>query len=260
MRSTGDGPESTLRVIAIGVWAVAIDVMFVSATTAADLFMQHAADWGQGLALGLAIDAALAVALVGDKALDQLGRRSGWGTALRWVATGMSLVLNCSAAFLNRDLLGMTLHAIPPMLLIVLTEAAQSYRTALAGHRRDQAEAEEQERLAAEQARASEEQRRKARTERQQPVVVATRTRKPIEVAKPSNVRGINQGDSKRERARAYFMEQVLVEGRDPMDKKLSAAECDRAVGANGYSKSHIDDWRAEALAAIRPGTAVAGN
>jgi hypothetical protein len=94
----------------------------------------------------------------------------------------------------------------------------------------------------------------------EQPAVVATTTKKPIEVAKPSNVREIHQGDSKRERARAYFMEQVLVEGRDPLDKKLSAAECDRAVGANGYSKSHIDDWRAEALAAIRPGAAVAGN
>ena len=119
--NTGDSAASTLRIISTGVWGVAIVVMAVSATTSADLFRQHAANWGQGLALGLAIDAALAVALVGDKALGQLGLSSGWGTALRWVATGMSLVLNCSGAWINSDLLGITLHAIPPLLLIVLT-------------------------------------------------------------------------------------------------------------------------------------------
>lgn len=256
MQSTGDGAESTLRVIAVGVWAVAIDVMFVSATTAADLFMQHAADWGQGLALGLAIDAALAVALVGDKALDQLGRRSGWGTALRWVATGMSLVLNCSAAFLNRDLLGMTLHAIPPMLLIVLTEAAQSYRTALAGHRRDQAE---QEALAAAEAQriADEEEQRR------QNELAAARRRDREELVSPrkpirKRVIQLGDGNSKRELGRAWFHEQVLLHGRDPHN--ITAREVDVAIDANDYSKKHIQGWRVEVLAATKTGTAVAGN
>lgn len=273
MKTSGDSAESTLRVISIGVWGVALVVMAVSATTAADLFQLHAANWTQGLALGLAIDAALAVALVGDKALAQLGLESGWGKGLRWAATLMSLVLNCSAAWLSGDVLGVTLHAIPPLLLIVLTEAAQSYRTALSEHHAKIAAA--QERLAvdarrkaeqeAQARRDEEEQRRRAaaedrRREREQRPTQPAPS-KPLVLVAPPDL-NVPEDAMLKDKARAYFMQQAYRADRDPFDPNdIKAVECDRAVGASvGTSKRHIKGWRAEVAAAMSPGSAAAGN
>ncbi len=268
MKTTGDSAENTLKVISVGVWAVALVVMAVSATTAADLFQLHAANWTQGLALGLAIDAALAVALVGDKALGQLGLSSRWGTALRWAATVMSLVLNCSAAWLNGDPLGVTLHAIPPMLLIVLTEAAQSYRTALAEHHMKVAQAQElaeAQRLAARQ-----EQQRLAEEKRQRELAAEARRRerersteppkKLVLVTPPAVDLNVAEDATLKDKARAWFMHEAFKADRNP--DEITAVECDRAVGAkDGYSKRHIKVWREEVAAAIMPtGTATAGN
>jgi len=271
VKTTGENAESTLRVIAVGVWAVAIVVMTVSATTSADLFRQHAVDWLQGLALGLAIDAALAVALVGDQVLAQMDKRSSWGTTLRWVATGMSLVLNCSQAAINQDLLGMTLHAIPPLLLIVLTEAAQSYRTALTEHRRQAAE--ERARIEGERLAALREQQRVAEEKRQRELAAEARRRerdrpaeqpKPLVLVKP-NTAELDVADDAplKDKARAYFMKQAYRADRDPFDPNdIKAVECDRAVGAgDGYSKRHIKGWREEVAAAMgNSGAAAAGN
>lgn len=267
MKTTGDNAENTLTVISVGVWAVAIVVMTVSATTSADLFKQHAADWLQGLALGLAIDAALAVALVGDQVLAQMDKRSSWGTTLRWVATGMSLVLNCSQAAINQDLLGMTLHAIPPMLLIVLTEAAQSYRTALTEHRRQAAE--EHARVEAERLAARQEQQRQAEEKRQRDLAAEQRRRereRPVEkpkslvLVKPKAAElNVAEDASLKDKARAYFMGEAFKVDRET---EITAVECDRAVGAkDGMSKKHIKGWREEVAAAMeQAGTATAGN
>lgn len=268
MKTTGDNAENTLKVISVGVWAVALVVMAVSATTAADLFQLHAANWTQGLALGLAIDAALAVALVGDKALAQLGLSCGWGTALRWAATVMSLVLNCSAAWLNGDVLGVSLHAIPPMLLIVLTEAAQSYRTALAEHHLQVAEAQalaEAERVAARQ-----EQQRLAEEKRQRELAAEQRRRErerplekpqPLVLVKPKTADlDVPEDATLKDKARAYFLHEAFKADRTPGE--ITAVECDRAVGAkDGMSKKHIKGWREEVAAAMsQSGTAAAGD
>jgi len=113
------------------VWAVAVIVMVVSATTTANLMVQHHNTYAQGLALGLAVDASIAVSLIGDQLLQQSGRRSGWGTALRWITAVMSLLLNCAQSFQDGDVLGVALHAIPVVLLTSLTEAAQDYQLML---------------------------------------------------------------------------------------------------------------------------------
>jgi hypothetical protein len=113
------------------VWAVAVIVMVVSATTTANLMVQHHNSYAQGLALGLAVDASIAVSLIGDQLLQQSGRRSGWGTALRWITAVMSLLLNCAQSFQDGDALGVALHAIPVVLLTSLTEAAQDYQLML---------------------------------------------------------------------------------------------------------------------------------
>lgn len=51
---------------------------------------------------------------------------------------------------------------------------------------------------------------------------------------------------SKRTRGQNWFMEQAAT--RDP--DSITAAEVDRAIGANGYAKKYIAGWRTEAAAA----------
>lgn len=130
---TADGAQVPRKALVINylVWAVAVIVMVVSATTTANLMVQHRNSYAQGLALGLAVDASIAVSLIGDQLLQQSGRRSGWGTALRWITAVMSLLLNCAQSFQDGDALGVALHAIPVVLLTSLTEAAQDYQLML---------------------------------------------------------------------------------------------------------------------------------
>ncbi|WNV82900.1 hypothetical protein [Umezawaea sp. Da 62-37] len=132
-QDTADGAQIRRKALVINylVWAVAVIVMVVSATTTANLMVQHHNSYAQGLALGLAVDASIAVSLIGDQLLQQSGRRSGWGTALRWITAMMSLLLNCAQSFQDGDALGVALHAIPVVLLTSLTEAAQDYQLML---------------------------------------------------------------------------------------------------------------------------------
>lgn len=118
------------RAINVLVWLVACVVMVFSAITGAELLAAHGVDKHLGLAGGLAVDAALVVALIGDRQLHRYGQTAPWGTALRWVTALFSLVLNCGQSVSNGDWGAAGLHAIFPVLLIVLTEASQGYQLA----------------------------------------------------------------------------------------------------------------------------------
>lgn len=122
--------EAAGRVINLLVWMVAAVVMVFSAITGAELLADHGVDKRLGLAGGLAVDAALVVALIGDRQLHRYGQSAPWGTVLRWVTALFSLVLNCGQSFTKGDWGAVGLHAIFPVLLIVLTEASQGYQLA----------------------------------------------------------------------------------------------------------------------------------
>lgn len=79
--------------------------------------------------------------------------------------------------------------------------------------------------------------------------------RKPIEQAKPepASVVALADASSKREQGRQYYLTQAAAGRTD-----ITAREVDQMIGANGYSKKHIQDWRNEA--ANLAGSAVAGN
>jgi hypothetical protein len=242
--------ERSVRAITGLVWTDAVIVMVISATTTANLVSVHGGTWAKGFALGLAIDLALAAALIGDQAVHGLGEKSGWGAALRWITAGMSLVTNCAASAQQRDVLGVALHAIPPVLLVVLTEAAQQYRTALATvqHRRDE------EKRRADARRVTPQQKPTPA-----PVVSPVAPPKPKPAASPAAVTSPatraatvtelhpEQG-TKKDRGRAWLIRQVVEHQRDP--QQITAAEVDRAIEASGYSKKFIDDWRTDAVAA----------
>lgn len=129
-RSETEILEAAGRAINLLVWMVAAVVMVFSAITGADLLAAHGVDKSLGLAGGLAVDAALVVALIGDRQLHRYGQSTTWGTALRWVTALFSLVLNCGQSFGTGDWGAIGLHAIFPVLLIVLTEASQGYQLA----------------------------------------------------------------------------------------------------------------------------------
>lgn len=122
--------EAAGRAINLLVWMVAAVVMVFSAITGAELLAAHGVDKRLGLAGGLAVDAALVVALIGDRQLHRYGQSAPWGTVLRWVTALFSLVLNCGQSYSNGDWGAVGLHAIFPVLLIVLTEASQGYQLA----------------------------------------------------------------------------------------------------------------------------------
>lgn len=117
----------TGRLVAAGVWVCAAIVMTASAANGALTFDALQSYWPIGLAIGVAVDIALCVALVGDRALHLAGRKSGWGRALRIATAGMSLALNCGASLANGHYAAAAFHAFLPVLLVVLTEASQSY-------------------------------------------------------------------------------------------------------------------------------------
>jgi hypothetical protein len=157
------------------------------------------------------------------------------------------------------------------MLLIVLTEAAQSYRTALAEHHMKLAA--EQALAEAERDAARQEQQRLAEEKRQRELAAEARRRererpaekpKTLVLVRPkAEELDVPEDASLRAKARAYFLREAFKPERDPSDPKdITAVECDRAVGAaEGMSKKHIKGWREEVAAAITPSaTGTAGS
>lgn len=115
----------TGRIVLTGLWADAVLVMASSAYNGGEAFVALHQPQGQGIALGVAVDVALAVALVGDRALHLEDRTSAWGRALRIVTAAMSLALNCGVTLWQGHLGVAIFHAFLPVLLVLLSEYAQ---------------------------------------------------------------------------------------------------------------------------------------
>lgn len=121
---------ATGRGVIAGVWVCAAITMAASAFNGALTFRALGSPWAVGLTIGIAVDVALCVALIGDRALHLTGTSTAWGRALRWTTAGMSLALNCGASIVSGHYWAAVFHAFLPLLLVVLTEAAQSYTLA----------------------------------------------------------------------------------------------------------------------------------
>ena len=114
------------RVVMVGLWLDAGIVMSASAVNGGRAFVALGEPFAAGLALGIAVDVALAVALWGDRALHLAGESSPWGRVLRVTTALMSGALNCSVAVWSGHYGVAVFHAFLPLLLILLTEYAQS--------------------------------------------------------------------------------------------------------------------------------------
>jgi hypothetical protein len=135
----------TRNKINVGIWICAALTMMASAASGAYTFNHLKEAWGLGLGTAVAIDVALWVVLTGERQLQLLGLEVGrWGATMRYGTAAMSIILNCTAAWLDGSPMLVILHAFVPLLLVGLSEfsneCAQKFVTA--------------ERLAVEEARA----------------------------------------------------------------------------------------------------------
>jgi len=123
----------TSRVITGFTWVLTGAVTAVSMSTAAPFIDAHSPGWGTGPVMAVATDGCFVLSLQSDSTLSRYGVAGGaWPRVFRWV-TGLSTVwLNIGAAALAKDLVGVVVHLIPPLLLLLVAEAGPAYRRALA--------------------------------------------------------------------------------------------------------------------------------
>jgi len=122
----------TGRTIQALVWLDAAAVVVTSAGTIFTLVRHHGASVMVAVPYSAAIDIALLAGLLGDRALARHGKQVFWGVVLRWATGLMSLALNTAQAMAEGDTGGAAIHAVPPVLLVLLTEASAAYAVAFA--------------------------------------------------------------------------------------------------------------------------------
>lgn len=118
----------TGRAIAIGIWVCAAITMTASVVNGTSVFAKLDPGWTGttiGLLTALAVDACLVMVLCGDRQMQALGLTANWGRVLRIVTLGMSLALNCGAAIHGGHYFLAALHAIPPLLIVGMSEYGQ---------------------------------------------------------------------------------------------------------------------------------------
>ncbi|MER7664859.1 DUF2637 domain-containing protein [Streptomyces sp. NPDC096193] len=173
--------RSAERALSVGTWLIVAGAMLYSILTVTPLMAAHTPDdwdWTAPI-LPLVVDAAVVIVVRLDSVLARLGGDGGrWPVVLRWMTGCMTLALNVTDSALRKDLVGVAVHAVAPLLLIVTAETGLAYRraitTALAAHnaqqkaeRAEHEKADRKRREAAEQ-RAREEREHAANLAREQ--------------------------------------------------------------------------------------------
>ncbi|CAL9450555.1 DUF2637 domain-containing protein [Streptomyces sp. enrichment culture] len=164
--------RSAERALSSGTWLIVCGAMLYSILTVTPLMAAHTPDewdWTAPI-LPLVVDAAVVIVVKLDDVLARLGGHGGrWPVALRWMTGLMTLALNTADSALRKDLVGVAVHAVAPLLLIVTAETSLAYRRAIAAavaalEEKERAERERRERVAREREEAA---RQRAREERE---------------------------------------------------------------------------------------------
>ncbi|MFI2411391.1 DUF2637 domain-containing protein [Streptomyces sp. NPDC018947] len=164
--------RSAERALSGGTWLIVCGAMLYSILTVTPLMAAHTAeewDWTAPI-LPLVVDAAVVIVVKLDDVLARLGGHGGrWPITLRWMTGLMTLALNTADSALKKDLVGVAVHAVAPLLLIVTAETSLAYRRAIAAavaalEEQQRVERERRERAAREREEAA---RRQAREERE---------------------------------------------------------------------------------------------
>ncbi|MFE6889981.1 DUF2637 domain-containing protein [Streptomyces sp. NPDC057694] len=204
--------RSAERALSGGTWSIVCGAMLFSILTVTPLMADHTApEWAwTAPILPLVVDAAVVIVVKLDDVLARLGGNGGrWPLALRWMTGLMTLALNTADSALMKDMVGVAVHSVAPLLLIVTAETSLAYRRALAAAQvaleaERKAQREDAERKAEQRA---ERVRREAREEREHAAALAREQREhdallAREQAEREERRGREERDA-RERAEA---------------------------------------------------------
>ncbi|MFJ9693281.1 DUF2637 domain-containing protein [Kitasatospora sp. NPDC101183] len=162
-----DQIRSAERALAVGTWTITLGAVLYSVLTVTPLMSGHTPDgWGwTAPILPLVVDAAVVIVIRMDSTLARLGGDGGrWPVVLRWMTGAMTVLLNVGLSALNRDAVGVSVHAVAPLLLIVTAETSLAYRRAIAAAMAAREGRERDER--AERERRADERRRQEREDR----------------------------------------------------------------------------------------------
>ncbi|WP_069884708.1 DUF2637 domain-containing protein [Streptomyces luteocolor] len=174
--------RSAERALSGGTWLIVCGAMLYSILTVTPLMAAHTADewdWTAPI-LPLVVDAAVVIVVKLDDVLARLGGHGGrWPIILRWMTGLMTLALNTADSALKKDLVGVAVHAVAPLLLIVTAETSLAYRRAIAHavaalEAEQKAERERREQVARERAERA---RAEAREEREHAAQLAREQR-----------------------------------------------------------------------------------
>ncbi|MFD3944075.1 DUF2637 domain-containing protein [Streptomyces sp. NPDC058579] len=126
--------RSAERALSVGTWLIVAGAMLYSILTVTPLMAAHTPDkwdWTAPI-LPLVVDAAVVIVVRLDAVLARLGGHGGrWPIVLRWMTGCMTLALNVADSALRKDLVGVAVHAVAPLLLIVTAETGLAYRRAI---------------------------------------------------------------------------------------------------------------------------------
>uniref|UniRef100_A0AAU1LR33 DUF2637 domain-containing protein n=1 Tax=Streptomyces sp. NBC_00148 TaxID=2903626 RepID=A0AAU1LR33_9ACTN len=164
--------RSAEKALSVGTWLIVGGAMLFSILTVTPLMERHTPEGWKWTApiLPLVVDAAVVIVVRLDAVLARLGGHGGrWPVALRWMTGCMTLALNVADSALKKELVGVAVHAVAPLLLIVTAETGLAYRQAItaaltAQEARQKAEQAEREQAAVQRREAAE---RRAREERE---------------------------------------------------------------------------------------------
>ncbi|MFG2746493.1 DUF2637 domain-containing protein [Streptomyces chartreusis] len=174
--------RSAERALSGGTWLIVCGAMLYSILTVTPLMANHTAKEWQWTApiLPLVVDAAVVIVVKLDDVLARLGGHGGnWPIILRWMTGLMTLALNTADSALKKDLVGVAVHSVAPLLLIVTAETSLAYRRAIARavaavEAEQKAEREARERTARERAERA---RAEAREDREHAATLAREQR-----------------------------------------------------------------------------------
>lgn len=162
------------RTLSAGTWGITAGAVAYSVLTVTPLVARVTPpgwEWTAPL-LPLVVDAAVITSVKLDATVARLGEKAGgWATLLRWMSGAMTLGLNIGDSALKGDPTGVAVHAVIPLILIVIADAGLAWRRAIGRavdrierSRAAEAEAREQKAESREQrAEAREQQERQAR-------------------------------------------------------------------------------------------------
>lgn len=126
--------RSAERALSVGTWLIVAGAMLYSILTVTPLMAAHTPErwaWTAPI-LPLVVDAAVVIVVRLDAVLARLGGHGGgWPVVLRWMTGCMTLALNIADSALKKDLVGVAVHAVAPLLLIVTAETGLAYRRAI---------------------------------------------------------------------------------------------------------------------------------